>query len=144
MPPNAVEPKPTAIKAIAALAGCVALGILIQAVTGGVLSRNSSHKSLVDAHSGVAYLVAVLALASVVIAFMMWRGKAGGTVVLAETVSMLVGAVILIGIGQQIGNLNQAGKHPGLLALHIPIALLVFGIAVHLSSFVSNVRRGRG
>jgi len=139
-----MRPNPTAVKAMAALSGSVALGILIQAVTGGVLSRDSSHKGLVNAHSGVAYLVAVLALGAVVVAFMMWRGKAGGSVVVAETVAMLVGVVILIGIGQQIGDVGQAGKHPGLLALHIPIALLVFGIAVHLSSFVSNIRRSRG
>lgn len=145
MSPTAVErPNPPAIKAMAALAGCVSLGILIQAVTGGVLSRDSGHKGLINAHSGIAYLVAVLALAAVVVAFMMWRGKAGASVVIGETVAMLVGAVILIGIGQQIGDVSEAGKHPGLLALHIPVALLVFGISVHLSSFVSNVRRGRG
>jgi hypothetical protein len=145
MSPTAVErPNPTAIKAMAALSGCVSLGILIQAVTGGVLSRDSGHKGLINAHTGVAYLVAVVALAAVVVAFMMWRGKAGASIVIGETVAMLVGAVILIGIGQQIGDVSEAGKHPGLLALHIPIAVLVFGISVHLSNVVSNVRRSRG
>jgi hypothetical protein len=137
------QPNPTAVKAMAAIAGCVSLGILVQAVTGGVLSRNSSHKGLINAHSGVAYLVAVLALAAVVVAFMMWRGKAGGQVVIAETVALLVGVIIQIGIGQQIGDVNQAGKHPGMLALHVPLALIVFGLSLHLSTFVSHIRRGR-
>jgi hypothetical protein len=137
------QPNPTAVKAMAAIAGCVSLGMLVQAVTGGVLSRNSSHKGLINAHSGIAYLVGVLAGAAVVVAFMMWRGKAGGQVVVAEAIAILVGAIIQIGIGQQIGDVNQAGKHPGLLALHVPLALVVFGLSLHLSTFVSNVRRSR-
>jgi hypothetical protein len=143
MSPTAVEqPNPTAIKVIAALAGLISLLVLVQAVTGGVLARNSTKKGLINAHSGVAYLTAVLALAAVVVAFMMWRGKIGGSVVIGETVALLVGVVIQIGIGQQIGDVNEKGKHAGLLALHIPVALLVFGLALHLSTFVSNVRRG--
>ncbi len=122
MPRTAVDqPNATAVKAMAAIAGCVSLGILVQAVTvtGGIVSRNSSHKGLINAHSGVAYLVAVLA--AVVVAFMIWRGKAGGQVVVAETIALLVGVILQIGIGQQIGDVNQAGKHQGLLALHVPL-----------------------
>jgi uncharacterized membrane protein YadS len=74
---------------------------------------------------------------------MMWRGKAGGQIVVAETIALLVGAIVQIGIGQQIGDVNEAGKHPGLLALHVPLALVVFGLSLHLSTFVSNVRRSR-
>jgi hypothetical protein len=142
MSPTAVEqPSPTAIKVISALVGCISLGILIQAVTGGAFAREAGHKSLIDAHKGLAYLVAVLALAAVVVAFTQWRGKIGGQIVVAETVALLVGVVIQIGIGQQIGGYRTAGTHPGMLAIHIPVALLVFGVAVHLQSFVSNVRR---
>ncbi len=142
MSPTAVaQPNPTAIKVMAALAGAISLGVLVQAVTGGVMARNSTGKSLINAHSGVAYLVAVIALAAVVVAFLMWRGRAGGSVVVAETVALLVGAVVQIGLGRQIGKLGEAGKHPGLLAVHIPVALLVFGLAMHLSTFVANVRR---
>jgi hypothetical protein len=134
--------KPTAAKAISALVGCVSLVMLVQAVTGGILARDSNHKGLLNSHSGLAYLTAVLALAAVVVAFMMWRGRAGGQAVIAETVALLVLVVVQIGIGQQIGNIHQAGKHPGLLALHIPLALFIFGLTVHLSSFVSGLRRG--
>jgi predicted histidine transporter YuiF (NhaC family) len=62
-------------------------------------------------------------------------------VVLGETVALLVGLVIQVGIGQQIGKYATAGTHPGFLAIHIPLALLVFGLSVHLSSFVADVRR---
>ena len=136
------QPSPTAVKSIAAIVGAVSLGVLVQAVTGGVFAREKNHKGLIDAHSGLAYLIALLALAAVVVAFVMWRGKTGGQVVLAETVILLVAVVVQIGIGQQIGDLGKGGTHPGLLAVHIPLALIVFGLAVHLSAYVSNVRRG--
>jgi hypothetical protein len=135
-----VQPEPTAIKAMAALAGLVGLGVLVQATTGGLVAREN-RKGVINAHSGLAYLVAVLALAAVVVAVVMWRGRAGGQVVLYETIALLVAVIIQIGIGQQIGDINQKGKHAGLLAIHVPLALIIFGLTLHLSTFVSNIRR---
>jgi hypothetical protein len=83
----------------------------------------------------------VLALAVAVVGFVMWRGRTGGQVVMAEAVALFVLVVVQIGIGQQIGDLNKGGTHPGLLAIHIPLALLIFGLSVHLSTFVANIRR---
>jgi lipopolysaccharide export LptBFGC system permease protein LptF len=139
---SAVEqPSPTAVKAISAIVGTMSLGILVQAVTGGIFARESKHKGLIDAHSGIAYLIAVLAVAAVVVAFVLWRGRAGGQLVIAETVAMLIGVIIQIGIGQKIGDLGKGGTHPGLLAIHIPLALIIFGLALHLSTSVANMRR---
>jgi hypothetical protein len=138
------QPSPTAVKAIAAIVGALSLGVLVQAVTGGIFARERNHKGLINAHSGIGYLVALLALAAVVVAFVMWRGKVGAQVVMAETVALLVAIVIQIGIGLKIGELGKGGTHPGLLAIHIPLALIVFGLAVHLSGYVANVRRGAG
>ena len=135
------QPEPSAVKAISAIVGTLSLGVLVQAVTGGVFARETNHKGLINAHSGIAYLVAVLALAAVVVGFVKWRGKIGGQVVLAEAIGLLVLAIIQIGIGQQIGELGKGDTHPGLLAIHIPVALLLFGLSLHLSTFVANVRR---
>lgn len=142
-PARLEPPKPNAVTWISALVGLVSLGVLFQAVSGGLFSREPDHKGWIDAHSGIAYLVAVLALAAVVVAFGMWRGRAGGQVVVAETIALLVAIIIQIGIGQQIGDINKGGTHPGLLAIHIPLALIIFGLAVHLSTYVANVRRAR-
>jgi hypothetical protein len=136
------RPSPTATKAITAIVGAVSLGILVQAGLGGIFAREMDDNGLINAHSGIAYLVAVLALAAVIVAFVAWRGKAGGAVVVAETLAMFVATVIQIGIGQQIGDLGEGGTHPGLLAIHTPLALIIFGLALHLSTFVANVRRG--
>ncbi len=140
-PAGVGQPTPSAIKAISALVGIISLGVLVQAVTGGVFARETDHKGLINAHSGIAYVVAVLALVAVIVAYMNWRGRTGGQVVLGETIALLVLIIIQIGIGQQIGDLGKGDTHPGLLALHIPVALLIFGLCVHLSTFVANIRR---
>jgi hypothetical protein len=136
------QPSPTAIKAIAALVGTVSLGVLVQAVLGGIFAREKDHGGLINAHQGIAYLMALVALAAVVVAFMSWRGKVGGPVVVAETLAMFVAVVVQIAVGQEIGDLGKGGTHPGLLAIHIPLALIIFGLALHLSTYVANVRRG--
>jgi len=136
----AKTPKATAIKATAALVGVLSLLILVQAFTGGWTAREANKTGLVHAHQGVAYLVLGLAVALVIVALVMWRGMAGGQVVVAESVALLVLIIIQIGIGQQIGK----GKgHPGLLAIHIPLAMIIFGITLHMSTFASNLRRSR-
>jgi hypothetical protein len=136
------KPNQTAVTAISAVVGTLLLLVLVQAITGGLTAREVGHSGLVNAHAGIAYLVAVLAVATVVIAAVMWRGKTGGQVVLIESVVLLVLVIIQIGLGQQIGKLSdKTGQHPGLLAVHIPVALLVFGVGLHLSTFVSNLKR---
>jgi hypothetical protein len=142
-PAAVTPPSPAAGKVIAALVGLVSLGVLVQAVTAGVFAREQDHKGLIDAHSGIAYLIGLLALVAVIVALVMWRGKAGGSAVIAETVALLVAVIIQIGIGGQIGDLGKSGTHPGLLAVHIPLALIIFGLCLHLSTYVADLRRSR-
>ncbi|MDQ6837480.1 MAG: hypothetical protein M3137_03840 [Actinomycetota bacterium] len=129
------------MSSISAIVGVVALGVLVQAVTAGVFTREPNRNGWINVHSGVAYLIALLALASVVVAVSMWRGRVGGRVVLSETVALLVAVVIQIGIAGRIGDFGKAGAHPGLLAIHIPLALIIFGLALHLSTYAANLRR---
>lgn len=136
MSPSFERPTPTAVKAVSAIVGVASLLILVQAFLGGSLANKVS-KGLMNAHQGIAYLVLLLAVAAVVVAFVMWRGRVGGQVVIAETGLFLIGAVVQIGLGQQL----KDGTHNGLLAIHIPVALLVFGVALHLSTYVANLRR---
>ncbi|MGH9124546.1 MAG: hypothetical protein ACRDZ8_07450 [Acidimicrobiales bacterium] len=136
------SPNPTTVKATAALAGVISLLVLIQAVTGGLVARESNRKGVVNGHSGIAYLVAVLAVGLVVVAVAMWRDRAGYQVVIGESVALLVCVIIQIGIGMKIGNLPvKGGDHPGLLAIHIPLALIIFGLTLHLQTYVTNLRR---
>jgi hypothetical protein len=138
-PSTSAAPSPTAAKATAAIVGILSLLILVQAFIGGSLANRSKTptKGLINSHQGIGYVVLLLAVAAVVVAFVMWRGRAGAQVVIAESVALLVLVVIQIGIGQQL----KKGTHYGLLAIHIPVALLIFGVALHLSTFVANLRR---
>ncbi|MGI8904649.1 MAG: hypothetical protein ACR2IP_13595 [Solirubrobacteraceae bacterium] len=142
-PPGASErPSPAAVKSISAIIGVLFIGVLFQAVSSGIFVREQHHDGLINAHSGIAYLVGLLALAALVVAVVMWRGRAGGQVVVAETAALFIAVVIQIGIGQQVGDLGKTGTHPGLLAVHIPLALIIFGLAVHISAYVASIRRG--
>lgn len=143
--PGALQrPSPAAVKSISAIIGVLFITVLFQAVSSGVFVREQHHDGLINAHMGVSYLAGLLALAALVVAFVMWRGRAGGQVVLAETAVLFVAVVIQIGIGQQVGDLGKTGSHPGLLAVHIPLALIIFGLAVHVSAHVASIRRGAG
>ena len=138
----AQSPSPTAIKATAALAGVISLLVLIQAALGGLVSRETGRKGVVNAHSGIGYLVAVLSIVLVVVGVALWRGRAGYQLVLYESVALVVCVIIQIGVGMKIGDLPvKSGDHPGLLAIHIPLALLIFGLTLHLQTFVANLRR---
>jgi hypothetical protein len=131
------KPSPGAIKAISAVVGVLALAVLVQAFTAGrfVGEPGKSYKGFVDAHKGVGDLVVLLAVVAVAVAFTMWRGKAGFQMVAGETVVLLVLTIIQFGVGQQVS------KHPGLLTIHIPVAVLIFGVTTHLSTYVANLRR---
>jgi hypothetical protein len=130
------KPSAGAVKAISAVVGVLALAVLFQAITAGVMVRNFKRSKWVNAHMGVGDLIVLLAVVAVAIAFTMWRGKAGFRVVAGETIALLVLVIIEFGIGQSIE------KHTGLLVIHIPVALLIFGVTTHLSAYVANLRRG--
>jgi hypothetical protein len=134
-----LPPSPTAIKAISAVVGVLALGVLVNAIIAGTFVTKFLQKNHatggINAHMGVGDLIVLLAVAAVAIAFTLWRGKAGFQVVAGETVALLIFVIIEFGIGQSLE------KHSGLLAIHIPVALVIFGITTHLSSYVANLRR---
>lgn len=133
------QPSSTAIKAMSAVVGVLALGVLFQAITAGIFLPSVSKTGAINAHKGVGDLVVLLALASVVMAFTMWRGRAGFQVVSGETIALLVLAAIELGIGQAMS--KNFSKHHGLLVIHIPVALLIFAVTTHLSTYVANLRR---
>lgn len=132
-------PSPGAITAISAVVGVLALAVLVNAILAGTFITKflqpGHSKGGINAHMGIGDLVVLLAIATVAIAFTMWRGKAGFPVIAGESVALLVFVIIEFGVGQQLE------KHSGLLVIHIPVAVLIFGIATHLSSYVANLRR---
>ena len=100
-----------------ALAGLVALGVLLQgAFAGGFLS---GHHVWRGAHETLGDLLIVLPLASLVVGLIAARRQPETKSVLASRVGLLVLLVLVITTG-------HAGR--GLLALHIPAAIATVGL----------------
>lgn len=89
----------------------------------------------ITAHEIGAFVVVVLALASAVLA----------VVALRRTHSALAfGAIALLGLIIAQTGLGEAitrGSADELIVLHVPIAMLIFGLGVYLSSLGARVRR---
>jgi hemin uptake protein HemP len=96
-----------------------AILLLVQPILAGQFLYKG-HSGLIDAHQGVAYLIFLTALGQLILAYLA-RGTYGAG---------LVGhnAVLFVLVIAQIG-LGEVGKdHPGQLAYHIPLGVLLFGI----------------
>lgn len=104
----------TAFKVIAALN---TLSVLFQAVTAGQLLSGGSAGS----HGMGALAVHVLELAQLVAAVLVWRpGRGAGW-------PALVGLAILL-----LGFVQSAMGGSGVLAVHVPLGMVVFGLSVWL------------
>ena len=93
--------------------------MLIQPILAGQFLYKS-HDNLVDVHQMVGYLIFLTSGAQLALAFMARRTYGVGLVV--------HNAVLFILVIAQIG-LGEVGKdHPGQLAYHIPLGVLLFGM----------------
>jgi hypothetical protein len=108
-----------------ALVGLAALGVLLQGVWAGLFIREDQHyvSRWVAVHSLDGQVTAALALVATVVAFVQLRARRD--LVLGTAVLTLL-LVAEIGLG---ASLDAA---PGLLALHIPLALAIMALAVWL------------
>jgi hypothetical protein len=123
------------IRLYTSLVGLTALTILVQAVLAGEFLGGEGRDGWVSAHGVVADVSWVLALVTAVVAWRylrvshrpLWLGSAGLFVLdLAQT---------------GIGHLITDDGHDGLIVVHIPIALLLFGLTVWLSLRAAQLRR---
>jgi hypothetical protein len=107
------------------LIGLVALGVLLQGVWAGLFIREDQHYASrwVAVHSLDGQVTAALALVATVVAFVQLRAHRDLVLGSAVLTLLLVGE---IGLG---ASLDAA---QGLLALHIPLALALMGLAVWL------------
>ncbi|HXR44727.1 MAG TPA: hypothetical protein VN759_07970 [Pseudolysinimonas sp.] len=120
----------------AALTGVTALGVLLQAISAGAfMALRHSGAGWTDVHDIVADVTLVAALATAIVGLAVKRraqpAVAWGAVVLFV---LLVAQVV-------IGHLITDADLDGLVAVHVPLALIVFGLTVWLSIRAST--RGR-
>lgn len=117
------------------LVGLTALTILVQAVLAGEFLGGEGRDGWVTAHGVIADVSWVSALVTAVVAYRylrvshrpLWLGSAG----------LFVLDLVQTGIGHLITD----DGHDGLIVVHVPIALLLFGLTVWLSLRAAQFRR---
>jgi lipopolysaccharide export LptBFGC system permease protein LptF len=126
------------VRLFAAVTGLTSLAILVQAVTAGQFISKRHQNSWIDAHTVTANVAVVLALITVIAAWRLTPERRG---------PLLVGSIVLfvlVVLQTILGHLISDGHHPAILVIHVPIALLVFGLTVWLSvqaAFISRAAR---
>lgn len=119
----------------AALTGLTSLAILLEAVFAGEFIDRSSNAGWLSAHNVTADVAIALAVLTAVYAVVALRNAArvlvNGSLVLAALM------IVQTAIGHAITNDNDNG----LLVIHIPLALLVFGLTIWLSVSARTLRK---
>jgi hypothetical protein len=119
----------------AALTGLTTLAILLQAVFAGEFVDRARTGGWVSAHNANADVVIALAVITAIYAFVALRGHAPRLVIEAVVLAVLVIAQTAIGHAITDDNDN------GLLVIHIPLAMLVFGLTIYMSAQARSARK---
>lgn len=121
------------------LLGLTTLAIFTQAITAGLfVNRDGSTESLITAHGVMADVSWVLALVTAGYAFLKIR---------RVNSLLFLGSVLLfvLDIAQAgIGHLITDDGVDWLITVHVPLAMLIFGLAIWLSARTARVRRRPG
>jgi hypothetical protein len=119
----------------AALVGLTTLAILLQAVFAGEFVDRSGRAGWLSAHNANADVTVALAVITAVYAIVVLRRRAPALMVGAIVLAVLVGAQTAI------GHAITDNGDDGLLVIHVPLAMLVFGLAIWLSAKSRSLRR---
>src|SRR5215470_5139775 len=101
----------------------VAAGILVQAILGGVLA-GGDHPHAVDVHEIIGPALIVPSFVASLVTRLRLRTTATGRRAYVAGVGVTAALIIEAALG------FAADDHPGVLALHIPIAVGLFGLLV--------------
>ena len=128
-------PSSATLKWFSALTGLTSLSILAQAVIAGEFVSQKHRNGWIDVHDVVADVVAVLALATMIFTIVTLRKRSRALMV--GTIVLFVLVVIQIVIGYQITD----NKQDWLIGIHVPLAFIIFGIAIWLPINSAMLRR---
>lgn len=119
----------------AALVGLVALSILLQAVFAGEFIEPRSSGGWLNAHEANATVATALALISAIYATVLLR-RVARSLVIGSFVLFLVLAVMA-----ELGYAIHDSGDDNLTPVHVPLALLAFGLTIWLSVRARSLRR---
>jgi hypothetical protein len=125
---------PAGIRVFNILAGLTTLAIFLQAISAGLfMSLRDAGKPWVTVHDIVGFAAILLAVVTAIVAIVALRSSAKGLMWAAIVLAVLV--IAQVGIGQSIEHVR------GLVAVHVPLAFIVFALTIWLSVRGSVVRR---
>jgi hypothetical protein len=122
----------------AALVGLVSLAILLQGVFAGVFIQPGAHSGALDAHMVNADVAVGISFAALLYAVVLLRGTGRALGIGSGVLFLLL--VALDAIGHAI---TDSGDDD-LTAVHVPLALLAFGLTIWLSVRVRSQRKASG
>jgi hypothetical protein len=126
---------PATFKWFSALTGLTSLSILVQAAIAGEFVSQKHRGGWIDAHDIVADVVAALALATMIFAIV--RLRKTNRALMVGTIVLFVLVDIQVFIGHRITDNNQ----DWLIGIHVPLAFIIFGIAIWLPINSAMLRR---
>jgi heme A synthase len=101
------------------------LGIFAQAVIAGKFLDHRGQQGLIDTHNILANVIVVLALITAVVAWRLPAERRGPVFVGSVVLFVLLVIQTLVG--------HVVADHRGWLVVHVPLAMIVFGLTVWLS-----------
>lgn len=135
---TAASPSSTASpisRAFAPLAGVTALGVFAQAITAGEFVSQKNRDGWITAHSMIGNVTLLLALATAIVAIIAFRSAQR---------PLMIGSIVLfvlLIVQTIIGHLITDAHQDGWIGVHVPLALIIFGITVWLPIRAAALRR---
>ncbi|MBV9160159.1 MAG: hypothetical protein JO309_10435 [Pseudonocardiales bacterium] len=128
------HPSAGAMRTFSILNGLTLLGVLLQAVWAGAFIDRAGRSAWITVHEIGAFVVVVLALATALAAVTLRRAHSALPL---AALGLLVLIIVQTGLGEAI---TRTGANE-LTVAHVPIAVLIFGLGVYLSSMGARLRR---
>ena len=122
-------------KSFAPLAGLTSLAILVQAITAGQFVSQEHQDAWIEVHNGIGYLTVLLAVATAVVAVLLFRRRSPG--LMWSAIALAVLTIVQLVIGHLITDAHQDGW----IGLHVPLALVIFGLTGWLAMRAASLRR---
>ncbi len=124
-------------RAFNALVGVTTLGIFLQAITAGEFVSQEHRAGWISAHDIIGNATLVVALVTAILGVVSLRRSSPA--IAWASVALFVLLVLQI----VIGHLITDGKQDGWIGVHVPLAFVIFAIAIWLSVRGALARRAR-
>jgi hypothetical protein len=132
------EPPPpartAALRAFSILNGLVLLSVVLQGLWAGGFIGHPAGTFWLQLHRITGYVVVILALAAAILALVTQRRH-------RAIAAWSAGLFVLVAIQAELGHEISHDGERSLVAVHVPVAMLIMGLGVYLSTAAARARR---